>query len=486
MKTQVEALKDNQTKLTVTIEAEDVNARIKKTYKDFAHKYKFPGFRPGKAPRPVIDNALGAQAVVATVTDGILNETYPLAIDEQNLFPFAKPEFENEEELVEADKSFTYNVVVTCAPELTLNSYAPVEITLPGESATESEIQDQIDQLREYYYEFKDASAATKVKEDGFVEMTMTVKDDKGAPIESLAAENRLYEIGKGLFPASFDAELIGMKKGQTKEFSIDMAAEPSMMASGLGDKAGTLTFEVTVEVVKTKLLPEVDEKWATEKCGFESLDELKQRIVESIESQKKDILPQLKESECLYELQKRLEGEVPEALCEEEERSLLQNFFQQLQQQGTTFDAYMAQQGITSDEFKADVKKQATDVASQDVALDAWARHAAYEITEEELSAEFEKSGAEDPKALEAEWRATGQMHTLRRSMMRTRAALEIMETAIVSARAADLEEEKPKKKAASKKAASPKEDAAAEKKPAAKKTSAKKTASKEEDAAE
>ncbi|MEG2368303.1 MAG: trigger factor [Raoultibacter sp.] len=474
MKTQVEALKDNQKKLTVTIEAEDVNTRIKKTYKDFAHKYNFPGFRPGKAPRPVIDNALGAQAVVATVTDDLLNQTYPLALDEQNLFPIDQPKF-GEDLLAEADKPFVYDVTVTCAPEFTLKGYEPVEIELPSEKASEAEVTEQMDQLRDYYHEFKDASAASKVKADSFVEMTMVVKDDKGEEIESLAAANRLYELGKGLFPVSFDTELVGMKKGQTKEFSLDMAAEPSMMAAGMGDKAGTLTFSVTVDVVKTKVLPEVDEKWATETCGFESLDELKSRIVESIENQKKEILPQMKESQCLYALQERLEGEVPEALCEGEERTLLQNFFQQLQQQGMSFDAYLAQQNLTPDQFKTDVKKQAADVTAQDMALDAWARHAEYALTEEELSAEFAKSGADDPAALEAEWRATGQMHMLRRSMMRTRAALEIMEAAIVTEPKAA--EDKPKK-AAAKKSATKTDDktASEEKKPAAKKASAKK----------
>ncbi|MEG2260514.1 MAG: trigger factor [Raoultibacter sp.] len=486
MKTQVEALKDNQKKLTVTIEAEDVNTRIKKTYKDFAHKYKFPGFRPGKAPRPVIDNALGASAVVATVTEDILNQTYPLALDEQDLFPIDQPQF-GEDLMAQADKPFTYDVTLTCAPEFTLSNYEPVEVVLPSEKANEVEVAEQLDQLREYYHEFKDASAASKVKEDSFVEITMGVKDESGAEIESLAAEKRLYEVGKGLFPTGFDTELIGMKKGQTKEFTLDMTAEPSMMATGLGDKASTLTFNVTVEVVKTKILPEVDEKWATETCGFESLDELKSRIVDTIENQKKEVLPQMKENQCLYGLQERLEGEVPEALCEGEERNLLQNFFQQLQQQSITFDAYLAQQGITPDQFKEDVKKQAADVTAQDMALDAWARHAGYVITDEELSAEFAKSGAEDPAALEAEWRATGQMHMLRRSMMRTRAAMELMDNAIVTdPEAADA---KPKKKAAAKKTAAKDEAAAdeaesAEKKPA-KKASTKKTAAKKEEAA-
>ena len=97
MKTQIEALQDNQVKLTVTVEAADVDARINKTYKDFAKKYRFPGFRPGKAPRPIIDNALGSQAVVAKVTEDLVNETYPLAVDAEDLYVVGRPEFTDEE-----------------------------------------------------------------------------------------------------------------------------------------------------------------------------------------------------------------------------------------------------------------------------------------------------------------------------------------------------------------------------------------------------
>ena len=73
MNSTVEALEDNQLKITCTIPAADVDAQIKRTYKDFAKRYKFPGFRPGKAPRPVIDNMLGKDSVMATVAEDLVN-----------------------------------------------------------------------------------------------------------------------------------------------------------------------------------------------------------------------------------------------------------------------------------------------------------------------------------------------------------------------------------------------------------------------------
>lgn len=439
MKTQIEALQDNQVKLTVTVEAADVDARINKIYKDFAKKYRFPGFRPGKAPRPIIDNALGAQAVVATVTEELVNETYPLAVDAEDLFVVGRPEFTDEDLIVKEHEDLVYDVVVSVSPEFELSSYEPVEVKLPAEEATQKEIDDQLEQLREYYYDFKDAPANTKVKDGSFLDMNVKATDAEGAEIESLSAEGRIYEIGKGIFPAAFDAEIMGLKKGESKQFTVDMAAEPSMMGQGLGDKAGEVSFDVTVNVLKKKILPEVDEKFATETLGFKSLEDLMDNVKTSISNQKKDMLPRLKETECLYALQERLEGEVPDNIVEEEERMLLQSFFQQLQQQGLTFDFYLQSQGLTSDQFKEDIKKQARDVATQDAALDAWARHADYTITDEEISEEFVKSGAKDPEAMEAEWRENGQLHTLRRSIKRTRAVMEIMDSAIVTERAED-----------------------------------------------
>lgn len=490
METKVEALKDNQVKLTVTIDAKEIDDRIKKTYKDFAYKYNFPGFRRGKAPRPVIDNALGAEAVPATVTDAVLNETYPLAVDEALLYPVSQPQFEDDSTMVEGGKPFTYSATVTVKPELELSSYEPVDIELPAEGATDDEIAEQIDQLREHYYSFEDAAASAKIEEGGYADLSITATDAEGETLETLTTESRLYGLGVGLFPESFDAELVGLKKGDKKSFDIDISGDSSMMTSSLAGKTDKIHFDVEVLTVKKQILPEVTDEWAKDTLGFEGVDDLKARIAESIEKQKADVLPGMKENACLNVLAERLEGEVPESMVEANEADLLKSFFQQLQSQGMSFDVYLMQQGITADQFKEDVKKQSSDIAKQDLALDAWARHAKMEVTDQELTDEFVKSGVEDPAALEAEWRANGQMHMLRQGILRTRAVTEIMDTANVTeltgAKDEKKEEKKPAKKAAAKKAAAEGAEAE-EKKPAAKKKApAKKAAEKKADAEE
>ena len=108
METSAEVLKDNRVKVAVTVDEATVVARFKKQYKQVAGQYNFPGFRRGKAPRAVIDNALGKEAVAAQVTDDLVNETCGRAMDDNGLFPVAKPEFDAEVALAQDGKSFSY------------------------------------------------------------------------------------------------------------------------------------------------------------------------------------------------------------------------------------------------------------------------------------------------------------------------------------------------------------------------------------------
>ena len=456
MKTKVEVLESGATKLTVTIEAAEIDARIKKTYKDFGAKYRFPGFRPGHVPRPVIDSNLGKDAVRSTVTDELLNESFPLAVDENDLNMISQPKFGDVEGLVEEGKDFTFSAEFEVKPVLELSDYSPVHIEIPFKKASEAEIDEQIEALGNYYYDYKNAPANTKVKLENSVEITLVVKDDKGEVMESLGAEDRLYELGQGLFPAAFDDALLGMKKGETKSITLNVAENPCMMTSILKDKTEEVTFEVEVKAVKKKIAPEVTDEWVKETLGFADVAELRVRMGESIEQQKGDIIPRIMENNALFALQERLIGEVPAVMAEEAERDLLQNFFTQLQNQGATLDAYLKAQDITADKFKEDVKLQAVDTVKQNLALDAWARHAGIEVSDEEIVEEFKNSGAQDPDALYDEWKAQGRLHIVREGIMRGKALEALLAEADVEeveTPAAEEKEEKPAKKASAKK---------------------------------
>lgn len=474
MNTTVEALEDNKVKLSFELDAKEVNARIKQAYKDFAKRYNFPGFRPGKAPRPVVDNMMGAETVKAALTEDLVNEVYPLALDEHNLVPLFKPEFDMETEMVEDGKPFAFTATIDVKPEFELTSYDDIAVEIPEATATDAEIDQQIEELRNYYNDFKDANANTKVKPKEFVELTIEVTDKDGKELTQLSCENRLYELGANLFPAAFDAELIGMKKGEEKSFDIDFSEDTSMLGQTLGEERGVLHFDVKVDAIKKKVLPELSDEWAHNNFGFKDLADMREQIAQSIKDQKEMNKSRRIENECLAALASRVEGEMPPAMCELQEVNLLQSFYQQLSQNGYTLDQYLDTMGISSDQFKQDMKQQADDVVRQDMALDAWARHNKIDATAKEITAEFQKANVDDPVAVEAEWKASGRIPLIREGVIRTKALNDIVEKAKVTEVA--VKEEKPK----AKKAAKPKTEKAADEKPAAKKPAAKKAPAK------
>ena len=198
VETNVESLEGNKAKVTVTIDAADVDGRITKTYKDFARKYNFPGFRRGKAPRPVIDNALGAEAVRATVTDELLNSAWAAAVDAEGLSPVSGPAME-ETELVEAGKPYVFSFTIDLRPEVELSSYDAVEIELPFAEATEAEIDDQVSAMAEHYTTFEDASAATKLKPENYADLAIKATDavTETVTVDPTKSEALTFESGK-------------------------------------------------------------------------------------------------------------------------------------------------------------------------------------------------------------------------------------------------------------------------------------------------
>lgn len=508
--TKVEVLESGETKLTVTIDADDIKRRIAKKYKDFGNQYRFPGFRKGHVPRPVIDANLGREAVRNEVTNDLLNETYPIAIDEADLCYFGEPSFGEVSEFVVEGQDFTYDMTLSVKPVFELSSYDPVSIEIPFKEATEKEIDDQLEALRQGYYDYEDAADDAAIEEGGSLDMTMKVMNEAGEELTTLAAEKRLYELGRGLYPKALDDALIGKKKGDHVSLTLEVAENPCMMSRLIEKNAKQATFEVDVDCVKTKVVPEVTDEWVSGHFGMSDVPELRGALKIEIDKQKSQVIPRILETNALFELGGRLEGEAPEGMIAEATDDLYRTFWDSLQRNGVTFDQYLANNGLTVDAFREDVKKQAKDTVVQNLALDAYARHAGISVTDDEVRDEFKNSGQEDFEAMYADFKKHGRLHIVREGILRGKALEEIVNGAKVteveepSAPAADpaapKEEKKPAakktttttRKTASKKtgASSAKKDeapadAAEEKKPAAKKAPAKKASAAKKPAA-
>lgn len=332
MQITVKPQEGNTISVQATVDAKTVDAQIAKVYRDFAKRYNFPGFRKGKAPRPVVDNAVGREMVMATATENVINEAYPLIIEEERIYPAGQPDFDNAGAMVEDSADFELSFTLPVRPEVELTSYDAVQIELPQSGASDAEIDEQMKQLLAHYNQ------------------------------------------------------------------------------------------------------EEATEEWAKETMGFESLEDMRAQVAKSIEEQKEALLPRLKENACTVQLIERVEAEVPEGMAEQKESQLLQDFFTQLQRAGASFDSYLMQQGIDNDQFKEDVKKQAADEVRREMALDAWARHAGIEASDEEVSQEFVIAAGDGAEKLEREWRDSGRLYLIREELVRSKAMKDVMDGAQVT----------------------------------------------------
>lgn len=411
-------VQDAKLTATVTIPAADVDAAIKKAYKDAANKYRFPGFRAGRAPRPVIDNMLGKEATLAQATNDILAANEPAVLNELDIVPLKEGDYK-ELDLVKDHEDYTYTVTFSLRQSVELNSYDPVEIEMPPAEVTEGEIDAQIEMLMGYHATFEEADRPAQ--NDDYV--TASVKDVKGAT--RFAGENRMFIVGSENFPTEVNEGLVGMKKDESKEISW----------TPMGDNAEEVTIEVTINNVKERKLPELTDEFVKENFGFDTIAAMRDGVKEELEGDKTSKLPGLKENRAVAALAERLELEKVDEDYEQSVFSELgQTFLQNLSSRGMTLDVWLQASGLTSEAFIADLHRQANDVARESLALDALARHLEIEVSDEDVDKEFVDAGVEDVEASKAQFVADGRMPAVRDSIRRSKAVDWLVENAKVT----------------------------------------------------
>ena len=484
METSAERLENNILEVTVTVDAKDVKQAVASTYKEMAKKYKFPGFRPGHAPRPVIDNNLGKQAVLAEATEQLVNSLEAKVLELEDIVPVGDPSFPEAQPVVDGE-AFTYKVRYAVRPELELTSTDPVDIKLPSEEATEAEIESQVETFRGYFGKYEDIEGRGVEEGD-----SVYIKCKGGENAEQVDFENRLYKLGSGNMPEQFDKGLIGMMPGDEKTVTFELP-QPQAEEGEEASEPKIATIEVKVNRLVERVLPELTDEFAKNNFGFDDLAAMREAVSKEISEQKKQAIPQIKENRVTGRLAERLEGEPTRAYVNTIVQELGQNFMGQLQARGMTIDSWLAMNGLDANQFMADLERQANDIARESLALDALVRAKGFECTEEDIDEEFKKSGVEDWESVKKEFLADGRMPAIRVSIRRNKAIDWLLESAEVTIsdepdepKEAEAEEKPAKKKPAAKKKAAAEDGAAEEKKPAAKRTTKKKAADAEAEA--
>ena len=430
MKITVTAEKPSDEKMaaTLTIPAAEVDAAVKRTYKDIAKKYNFQGFRRGHAPRPVIDGIMGREAVLAQATNDLLNAAEPLMLEELDVTPVGRVDFGAEgadPELAVEGTDYVVTATIGVRPSCELESYDAPEINMPPEEATEAEIDWQVNQLLSYQMTYEDVEEERAVENGDIV--SVDVENVEGAG--HLAGANRLLALDGQQVPDQLQEGIAGMKKGEEKAIEWTRTHEHE------GEEhSHTFSVKVTLNGIKKAVTPELDDEIA-KKYGYDDVAAFRAAVKEEVEADKKTTLPNLKEDRVVEALGKALKLEaVPEAYQNEIFNELASEFLAQLQRQNVSLDMYLRARGVKTDDFLADLRVQAEERARQSLALDALAAKLGVEATEDDVRAEFEKAGVEDVDASVEQWRSEGRLPAIRDSIRRTKALDWLVENAKVN----------------------------------------------------
>jgi trigger factor len=414
VKTTVAPLEGNKVKVSVEVDEDEFDQAITAAYRKIAREVRIPGFRPGKAPRKVLERRLGAQVGREQALHDSLPEFYARALDENEVDAIDAPEIDITSGQDEG--AVVFDAVVEIRPEVQVPGYGGLRVELERPEPDESETYEQVDRMRAVQATLADVDRPAI--DDDVVNIDISGTLD-GETQEGLTADDYGYTVGSGAVTPEVDEQLRGAKAGDILEFD---ATHPDP------DEQRALRFRVLVKQVRARVLPEADDEWASENSEFDTIDELRASIRErSTVLRKAQAQVQLRQK-TTEALAKLVSDDIPESLVAHEVQHRAQDFALRLQAQGMTLEQWMEMSGTDSDTLTEELKEAADMAVRVDLGLRAVADAEDIEVTEDDLDEEISQVAErveQKPERVRAEFERGGQLAAVR-SDIRKRKALD------------------------------------------------------------
>lgn len=384
MSLQVEKLENNMAKLTIAVDADQFEKAIEEAYQNQKNKITIPGFRKGKAPRKMIESMYGVGIFYEDAANSLIPDAYDKALAECEEEIVSTPKVDIVQ--IESGKPFIFTAEVALKPEVKLGKYKGVKVDKIDTTVTDEEVEAEIDKERE-------KSARTINVEDRPVkDGDDTVIDFEGfvdgVAFEGGKGENYSLTIGSGAFIPGFEEQLVGAEIG--KEVEVNVTFPEEYHAEELAGKPAT--FKCTVKEIKEKELPELNDEFASEVSEFDTMDEYKADVKQSLQDKKILDAKSKKEDEAIEAIIKDSEMDIPEAMLMTQQRQMVDDFARRLQMQGLSLEQYMQFTGMTLDKMLEQLRPAAEKRIQSRLVLEAIADAENFEVTEEEFEAELKK----------------------------------------------------------------------------------------------
>jgi trigger factor len=339
VKTDVEELSPTRVRLTIEVPFEELKPNLDRAYREVARQVRIPGFRPGRVPPRVIDQRVGRGAVLEQAVNDAVPQLYGKALEENDVYALGQPNVEITR--LDDGQELAFTAEVDVRPKFELPEIDGLPVTVDDADVTPDQIEEYLGALRERFASLK---GADRPAADGdFVSIDLSAEVD-GKSVDDAQVSGYSYEVGSDGLLQGLDGALAGMSAGETKTF-------PALLAGG--KRQGSLAdVTVTVESVKVKELPELDDEFAQSASEFDTLGELRAGTRAQLESVRRAGQAGQARERAMDALLSRIDIPLPDELIERETESRRESLTERLERSGNTVDEYLQAANLTADQL--------------------------------------------------------------------------------------------------------------------------------------
>jgi trigger factor len=405
----VEPVEGNKVKLSVEVDEAEFEEAVDAAFKKLAREVRIPGFRPGKAPRRVLEARLGSGVGRSQALNDALPDYYEQAVIEHEVDVIAPPEIDITDG--EEEGQVAFDAVVEVRPQVSLPGYQNLRVTASPNLPTDDDVDEQLERLRGQYSTLEEVDRPA-VDDDV---VTIDVQGTQGGEeLDGLTTDDYGYPVGSGSIVPEFDENLRGAKAGDILEFDAEHPEE--------GEES--LHFRILVKQVQARVLPELDDAFAEEASEFSTLAELRDSLFDRLDGIRRQQGAQQLQEKIGAALAELVEEDPPEPLVGAEIQQRIQDMAMQLQAQGIDPQAFLESQD--QQQMVENLKETATTRVKVDLALRAVAEGQDLEATDEDLDEEFAQAAealGQDAAEVRARFERAGQMPAVRSDVKKRKA---------------------------------------------------------------
>ena len=432
MKSTVEKLSSNKVRIDFVVDAAKFEEGMQKAYRKNVGKINVQGFRKGKAPRKVIENIYGEGIFYEDAIDEIFPEVYMAAVQEHNITPVDRPDFDLKE--IGSGKDLVFSVEVFVKPDVELGLYKGVEVEKHTTEVTEDDVAAEIERARERVSRYVDVDDRA-VKMDDQVTLNYAGFCE-GEQFEGGTAEGHKLVIGSGSFIPGFEDQLVGAEIG--KEVEVNVTFPEQYHAENLKGKPAV--FKCTVTAIQEKDIPALDDEFAKDVSECETLEEYKAKTYDDLKKKAEERDDVEFENAVIEAVVAGAKIDIPAAMIEDRIDERINEFTMNMRYQGLDMETYYKITGQTEESIREQMKEMAENDVRTRLVLEAIRDAEGVEVNDEDVDAEIIKYVAQNGGDLEKfrdQVNNNANMHDYFVSMVKMQKTVKILKDAAVAPKA-------------------------------------------------